>query len=137
MTQSDTVSKTPILKEGALLTLKGGIWSRGEAFLTTERFYRRVRGSALLSFSLGVVGALINQAFPWRTDIDIPLASITVIGRGRMGLKKDVIHIETAESKKYDLTPNYDFWFSGLKDALQQQGATLAQTADETWSVQR
>lgn len=136
MAQIDNSRPTSTLKQGILLTLKGGLWVRGEAFITTERFYRRVQGSPLLPTAFGLLGRLINQAFPWKTDIDIPLASITVIGRGKMGLKKDVLHIETTENKKYDLMPNYAFWIAGLKDALQRQGATLVQTGEETWSVQ-
>ena len=137
MTQTDTSAQTQVLQSGALLTLKAGIWTRGEAALTTERFFRRTRGSGFLYSYFGLLGALINNMFPAKTDIDIPLTSIAVIGRGKMGLKKDVLYIETMEGKSYQLTPNYDFWIAGLKDALQRQGATLVQNGEERWSVQR
>ena len=137
MAQTDVSSQAQSLQTGTLLTLKGGLWKRGEAALTTERFSRKVRGSALLSYSFGALGVLINSLFPAKTDIDIPLTSITVIGRGKMGLKKDVLFIETADGKSYQLTPNYDYWFTGLKQALESQGATLTQSTDERWTISR
>ena len=137
MTQIDASAQTQTLQSGALLTLKAGIWTRGEAALTPERFFRKTRGSGFLYSYFGLLGALINNLFPERTDIDIPLSSISVIGRGKMGLKKDVLYIETMDGTSYQLTPNYDFWIAGLKDALQRQGATLVQNSDERWSVQR
>jgi hypothetical protein len=41
------------------------------------------------------------------------------------------------DGKSYNLTPKYDAWIIGLKSALEGQGATLTQIADERWSVQR
>jgi hypothetical protein len=138
VTQTDVNTQQQVLKEGAVYTLKGGIWKGGIATLTTERFYRKVRGSALLSYSFGLLGRLINQAFPWRVEIDIPLSSITVIGRGKMGLKKDVLYIETVDGKSYQFMPDYQIWLSALQNALQTYNhATLTQSADERWTVQR
>lgn len=137
MAQTDVSGQVQVLQTGTLLTLKGGMWKRGEAVLTNERFFRKVRGTALLPYLFGALGALINTAFPVKNDIDIPLTSITVIGRGKMGLKKDVLYIQTADGKSYQLTPNSDFWINGLKQALESQGATLTQNADERWTVSR
>ncbi len=41
------------------------------------------------------------------------------------------------DGRSYQLTPNYDFWIAGLKDALEGQSATLVQSSNERWSVQR
>jgi len=130
MSQTDISTQDQILQQGALHTLKAGFWVTGQAVLTTERFYRQVKGSFLLYNFFGLLGSVINNLFPTRTDIDIPLTSITEIGRGKMGLKKDVLYIGTMDGKSYRLTPNYDFWIAGLKEALERQGATLVQSTD-------
>jgi hypothetical protein len=137
MAQIDTAPQGQVLQSGALATLKAGIWTRGEVVLTTERFYRKVRGFGFLYSFFGLLGALINSALPEKTDIDIPLNTISEIGRGKMGLKKDVLYIGTVDGKSYQLMPNYDYWIAGLKGALQSQGATLSQNGDERWTVQR
>lgn len=106
--------------------------------LTSERFYRKTKGSAILSTSLGLLGSLINQLFPEKYDIDIPLTSITVIGRGKLGLLKDVLYIETEGGKSYQLTPGYELWVAALKDALESHThATLTQSDNDRWTVQR
>jgi hypothetical protein len=135
--QTDNSTQGQILQQGTLLTLKAGIWVQGQAVLTTERFYRQVKGSPFLYNFFGLLGSMINNLFPTKTDIDIQLTSITEIGRGKVGLKKDVLYIRTMDGKSYQFTPHYDFWIAGLKDALEGQGATLVQNADERWSVQR
>ena len=137
MAQTDVSAESEILRQGTLLTLKAGIWVRGNAVLTAERFYRQVKGTPFLYNFFGALGAAINDLFPAKTDIDIQLTSITEIGHGKMGLKKDVLYIGTADGKSYQFTPNYDFWFAGLKEALEGQGATLVQGSDERWNVQR
>jgi hypothetical protein len=137
MTQTDVSAQGQVLRQGTLLTLKAGIWVKGQTVLTTERFYRQVKGSPFLYNFLGLLGNMINNMFPAKTDIDIQLTSITEIGRGKMGLKKDVLYIGTMDGKSYQFTPNYDSWIAGLKGALESQGATLVQSADERWSVQR
>ena len=137
MSQTDNSTQDQILQQGTLLTLKAGLWVTGQAVLTTERFYRQVKGSPFLYNFFGLLGGIINNMFPTKTDIDIPLTSITEIGRGKMGLKKDVLYIGTMDGKSYRLTPDYDFWIAGLKEALERQGTTLVQSADERWSVQR
>lgn len=136
MAQTD-VSTGQVLQQGTLLTLKAGIWIQGRATLTTESFTRQVKGTPFLYNFFGLLGAMINNLFPAKTDIDIQLTSITEIGRGKMGLKKDVLYIGTADGKAYNFTPNYDSWIAPLKQALENQGATLVQSADERWSVQR
>lgn len=135
--QTDASTQGQILQQGTLLTLKAGIWVKGQAVLTTERFYRQVKGSPFLYNFFGLLGDMINNMLPAKTDIDIQLRSITEIGRGKMGLKKDVLYIGTMDGKSYQFTPNYDFWVAGLKDALEGQGTILVQSADERWSVQR
>ena len=137
MAQTDVLTQGQILRQGTLLTLKAGIWVQGHTMLTTERFYRQVKGSPILYNFFGVLGSLINNMLPAKTDIDIPLSMITEIGRGKMGMKKDVLYIGTMDGKSYQLTPHYDFWIAGLKEALESQGATLVQSANERWSVQR
>jgi len=138
VSQADVFTQEQTLKEEVLYTLNAGMWKGGIATLTPERFYRRTRGFAILPTALGLLGRLINQAFPWKVEIDIPLASISVIGRGKMGLKTDVLYIETMDSKPYQFTPNYQPWLAALQDALQTYShATLVQSGDERWSVQR
>jgi hypothetical protein len=136
MIQADTSTQAPVVQTGTLLNLKAGIWVKGAVVLTTERFTRQVRGTAILYNYFGFLGDMLNNLFPPKTDIDILLASITVIGRGKIGLKKDVLYIETADGKSYNLMPNYQAWLAKLKGALESQGATLAQSGDERWSVQ-
>lgn len=97
MTHTTGAAQSQILQKGTLFTLKGGFWKKGDAVLTTERFTRTVRGSVLIFNTLGVLGALINQLLPAKTDIDIPLYAISEIGRGKMGLKKDVLYIGTVD----------------------------------------
>ena len=136
MTQKD--GQGEVLQQGPLSTLNMGMWKQGVAVLTTERFYRKTRGLAILSTSLGLLGRLINQLFPEKNDIDISLASITIIGRGKLGLLKDVLYIETAEGKSYQLTPGYEPWLAALKDALQSHThATFVQSGNDRWTVQR
>lgn len=137
MAQTDVSAQEQVLRQGTLLTLKAGIWVKGQAVLTSKRFYRQVKGSPLLYNFLGVLGDVINNMLPAKTDIDVQLTSITEIGRGKMGMKKDVLYIGTADGKSYQLTPNYDFWLVGLKDALESQGAQLVPGTDERWRVQR
>lgn len=84
-----------------------------------------------------MLGALINQLLPAKTDIDIPLDTISEIGRGKMGLKKDVLYIGTGDGQPYQLTPNYEVWCAALKSALARQGATLVQSGNERWHIQR
>lgn len=137
MTQTETSPQEQVLQQGSLSTLQAGMWKRGVAVLTTERFYRKTKGFAILSLSLGLLGRLINQLFPEKNDIDIPLASITLIGRGKLGLLKDVLYIETVDGKSYQLTPGYESWLTALRDALQSHThATLAQSGDDRWTVQ-
>lgn len=138
MAQSDVSAPEQIVLQGGLLTLSNiGIWTNGQAVLTTERFYRKVQGSPILYNFLGLLGTLINSMLPAKIDIDIPLTTITEIGRGKMGLKKDVLYIGTMDGKSYNLTPKYEAWIVGLRSALEGQGATLTQIAEERWSVQR
>jgi hypothetical protein len=138
MAQTNVSPSEQIVLQGGLLTLSNiGIWTNGQAVLTTERFYRKVQGSPILYNFFGLLGTLINSMFPEKIDIDIPLTSITEIGRGKMGLKKDVLYIGMMDGKSYNLTPKYDAWIVGFRSALEGQGATLVQIADERWSVQR
>jgi hypothetical protein len=138
MAQTNVSTSEQIVLQGGLLTLSNiGIWTKGQAVLTTERFYRQVKGIPILYNAFGLLGDLINELFPAKTDIDIPLTTITEIGRGKMGLKKDVLYIGTMDGKSYNLTPKYEAWIVGLKSALEGQGATLTQIAEERWSVQR
>lgn len=137
MAQTDVSTQDQVLRQGMLLTLKAGIWVKGQTVLTTERFYRQVKGTPFLYNFFGLLGNMLNNMFPAKTDIDIQLASITEIGRGKMGLKKDVLYIGTMDGKSYQFTPNYDSWIAGLKGALESQGATLVQSTDERWNVQR
>lgn len=137
MTQTTGDPQSQILQKGTLLTLKAGFWRKGEVALTTERFTRTIRGSVLIYNTLGALGALINEMLPAKTDIDIPLQAISEIGRGKMGLKKDVLYIGTVDGQSYQLTPNYEAWCAALKSALERQGATLVQSENERWTVQR
>lgn len=137
MAQADISTQEQVLRRGTLLTLKAGIWVRGEVVLTPTNFSREVKGTPFLYNFFGLLGSLINNMFPAKTDIDIPLSTITAIGRGKMGLKKDVLAIEVADGKSYQFTPNYQSWCTALKSALESQGATLIQAGDERWSVQR
>lgn len=136
MTQ-DVSPQGQVLQQGTLRTRKGTMWTTGQAVLTTQSFSRRVKGTPILYNYFGLLGALINNLFPTRTDIDIQLTSITEIGRGKWGLSKDVLYIGTMDGKSYNLAPNYDIWITALKEALQNQGATLVQSANERWNVQR
>ncbi len=135
MTQT---ANEPALKQGNVLTLRGGMWKGGVATLSSERFYRQTKGYAIFNNTLGAIGAAINQLFPLRTDIDIPLASITAIGRGKMGLLKDVLLISTADGKNYTFrTTEYQLWIAALTDVLQTyRKATVVQSGDERWTVQ-
>ncbi len=135
MTQTAT---EPTIKQGSVLTLRGGMWKAGMATLSSERFYRQTRGYAVFNNTLGLLGAAINQLFPLRTDVDIPLTSITAIGRGKMGLLKDVLYIGTADGKSYTFrTDEYQLWVAALTEALQTyRKATVVQSGDERWSVQ-
>jgi hypothetical protein len=134
MTQSP---QEQVLQQGSLSTLHAGMWKQGVAVLTPERFYRKTKGFAILTLSLGLLGRLINQLFPEKIDMDIPLTSITLIGRGKLGLLKDVLYIEIVGGKSYQLTPGYEPWMTALKDALQSHThATLAQSGDDRWTVQ-
>jgi hypothetical protein len=138
MTQTETSPQEQVLQQGPLSTLQAGMWKRGVAVLTTERFYRKTKGFAILSLSLGYLGRSINQLFPEKHDIDISLTSITLLGRGKLGLLKDVLYIETVDGKSYQLTPGYESWLTALRDALQSHThATLAQSGDDRWTVQR
>ena len=137
MAQTDVSTQDQVLRQGMLLTLKAGIWVKGQTVLTTERFYRQVKGTPFLYNFFGLLGNMLNNMFPAKTDIDIQLTSITEIGRGKLGLKKDVLYIGTLDGKSYQFTPNYDSWIAGLKGALESQGATLVQSTDERWNVQR
>lgn len=135
MTQTATEQ---MLKQGSVLTLRGGMWKAGIATLSSERFSRQTKGYAIFNNTLGLLGAGINQLFPLRTDVDIPLTSITAIGRGKMGLLKDVLYIGTADGKSYNFkTADYQLWIAALTEALQtHRKATVAQSGDERWSVQ-
>lgn len=135
MTQTATEQT---LKQGSILTLRGGMWKAGIATLSSERFSRQTKGYAIFNNTLGLLGAGINQLFPLRTDVDIPLTSITAIGRGRMGLLKDVLYIGTADGKSYNFrTADYQLWIAALTEALQTyRKATVTQSGDERWSVQ-
>jgi len=137
MAQTDVSTQDQVLRQGMLLTLKAGIWVKGQTVLTTERFYRQVKGTPFLYNFFGLLGNMLNNMFPAKTDIDIQLTSITEIGRGKLGLKKDVLYIGTLDGKSYQFTPNYDSWITELKGALESQGATLVQSTDERWNVQR
>jgi hypothetical protein len=138
MAQSDVSAPEQMVLQGGLATLSNiGIWTTGQAVLTTERFYRKVQGPPFLYNFFGLLGQFISGMFPEKIDIDIPLTTITEIGRGKMGLKKDVLYIGTMDGKSYNLMPKYEAWIAGLKSVLEGQGATLTQIADERWSVQR
>lgn len=141
MAQNDVVTQEQILLKGPLHSIKAGIWVVGVGTLTTEQFYRQTQGSSLLTMAFGLLGRLINGFFPVKKDIEIPLSSITGIGRGSMGLKKNVVLIETADGKSYSLTsnlskPDYQEWLNAFHNALQTHNhATLTQDKDEHWVV--
>jgi hypothetical protein len=136
MAKIDVAANEQVLMQAPLATLHAGLWQNGTGVLTTERFMRRSQGYKILS-AFGVIGTLINQALPpGPVDIDIPLSSITTIGRGKLGLLKDVLLIVTSEGKTYQLTPRYESWIAPLQNALQQYShATLVPDGAEKWQV--
>jgi hypothetical protein len=126
-----------IVQEGTLQTLTWGVWQGGRGVLTTEHFYFLVKGYGLFNY-FGLLGRAINLIFPERTKNEIPLSSITAVGRGKMGLLKDVLRIETADGKKYQFSPDYQFWLEGLKNTLQTKaGVVLVQSGEERWERSR
>lgn len=135
MAQTDSALQQQILKEGKLLARQGAVWDPGMAALTPEYFYFRARGGNWLHL-LGLLGGLLRMALPVKVKISLPLTSITAIGRGKIGLVRDIFFIEALEGKKYWFRPDYQPWLEALTSALQTRtGLTLTRTADDRWEV--
>lgn len=125
-----------ILREGKLLSRQGAVWDSGLGVITPGYFYFRARGGTWLRL-FGLLGGLLRVALPVKVKISIPLASITAMGRGKIGLLRDVFFIETMEGKKYWFRLDYQSWLEVLTNALQTcTGATLTRNGEDCWKVQ-
>lgn len=132
-----TTIQEPIVREGKVRTRPGIFVDQGQGILTPQRFYFQARAGVWLGL-FGLLGILVRAALPMKVKVDIPLSSITAIGRGRMGMRHNVFFIETREGKKYQFLFEYQLWLDALKDTLQKQtGTMLVQTDQERWEVQR
>jgi len=137
MAKTSIPAQKQILKEGKLQTRQGAIWDQGLGVITQEYFYFQARGGTGLSI-FGLLGTLLRMALPVKVKVSVPLTSITAIGRGRIGLVRDVFFIETIEEKKYQFRLNYQSWLEALTNALQTHtGATLTQNGEDRWTVLR
>lgn len=92
------------------------------------------RGTWLSLF--GLLGGLLRMALPVQMKVTVPLTSITAIGRGRIGLLRDVFFIEATDGKTCWFRPDYQPWLETLTSALQTRaGASLTQKSDDRWEV--
>lgn len=137
MSRTSTTIQEQIVREGKLQARFGMVLDQGKGVLTPQHFYYQTRAALWLRF-FGFVGVMVRNAFQLKVKIDIPLSSITAIGRGRLGMSRNVFFIETVEGKKYQFGLDYQFWLDALKDVLQKQaGTVLVQSNPECWTVQR
>jgi hypothetical protein len=167
MAKLELVYGEQILKQKSVRTLKGRLLQMGRGTLTNQRFVRQTQGfpgdvmlfgilcvlgwlttltgQALIVrlivssvLPLFCVGMLITRAFGGKVDIDLPLASITTLTHGKYGLNNNVFVIGTTDGQSYTLLAKFDPWFTAFCDALQTYtGATLVQTGEKQWAVQR
>lgn len=137
MAKTFVTAQQQIVKEGKLQTREGAVWNQGLGIITPEYFYFQARGGSWLKL-FGLLGGLLRVVLPVKVKVSIPLASITAIGRGKIGLLRDVFFIETTEGKKYQFRLDYQSWLEVLTKALQNHtGATVIQNGEDRWTVLR
>jgi len=135
MAQIQSAGQQQIVKEGKLLARQGAVWDSGLAALTADSFSFRGRGASWLQL-LGLLGGLLRIALPVKVKISVPLTSITALGRGKIGLVRDIFFIEAAQGKKYWFRPDYQPWLEALTSTLQARAdLSLTRTADDRWEV--
>jgi hypothetical protein len=135
MAQTQSAVPQQIVKEGKLLARQGAVWDPGLAVLTADYFYFRGRGASWLHL-FGLLGGLLRMALPVKVKISLPLTSITALGRGKIGLVRDVFFVEAAEGKKYWFRPDYQPWLEALTSALQNRsGVSLTRKDGDRWEV--
>lgn len=138
MANLELIPGEQILKQGTVDSLKGAMMQMGRGTLTNQRFVRQAQGWPGASSMFGLIGVLIARALKGKVDIEFPLTSITTLARGKFGLNKNILVIGTADGQSYMLLAKFDLWFAAFRDALQMHtGATLVQTGDQEWTVQR
>lgn len=136
MAKNSTIAQEQVLKEGTIQTRNGVIWDQGQGIITPQHFYFQARVGAWLGL-FGFLGGLVRMSLPIKVKVYVPLASVTAIGRGRIGLIRDVFFMETREGKKYQFCSESQSWIDALRDVLQRQGGTLTQNDKERWEIQR
>lgn len=135
MTQTPEARQQQTLKEGKLMARMGVAWDAGLGVITPGHFSFQAHGGTWLSL-FGLLGGLLRMALPVRVKVTVPLTSITAIGRGKIGLLRDVFFIEATDGKTYWFRLDYQPWLEALTNALQTHAkVTLTQKSDERWEV--
>lgn len=117
-----------ILKEGTVATIERGFMLRtGTGFLTDQRFVRYRSG---VPFWLA---GLLSLLFGGKIDIEIPLASIRSLARGKFGRNTNVLVIATAEGQEHTLQLGFDEWLTAFRDVLGRGGRRLTEDGEGRW----
>lgn len=131
-----TVTTAPALSEspGGLIHSKLKV-DLGRLELTSSAIVFYKRSKFFLLF--GLLGALLSRKSAGKRALDLPLASITTLARGKHGFNKKILDLTTADGKTTRfMLDRFDDFTARLRDELART-AKLESTGPEQWTVRR
>lgn len=131
-----TVTSPPAIAEsaGGLIHSKLKV-DLGRLELTSSALVFYKRSKFFLLF--GLLGALLARKSPGKRALDLPLATITGVARGKHGFNKKVLDVTTASGATTRfMVDRFDDFLARLREELARTGRVEA-TGEESWTVRR
>ena len=101
--------------------------------LTTDRLQIHERNRWLAS--MGLLGFLLARWLAPKLVVDLPLAQIATLARGKFGLNKKILDLTATDGASYRLTiTDYDAFTARLREQIALQ-ARLLDDGEERWRV--
>jgi hypothetical protein len=112
----DQLQAEGVVKETFGTIIKGKRAVPGRLYLTSQRLVFLQANPVLALF--GAIGGLLTATVkPKRVGVDIPLAGITGVTRGKFGINKNILEVSRAGAEPVRLAVKYDEWEQALQGA--------------------
>ena len=118
----DQLQAEGLTKEAFATMLRGRRGLMGRLYLTNQRLVFLQSNQFLMAFG-AIGGLLMGVVKPKKLALEIPLASITGIERGKFGINKNVLEISYGADEPARFAVKYDEWEAAINGARPQPAA--------------